>query len=347
MKARLVGVHKVRKRLADGSTKLYHYAWRGGPRIDAEPGSRKFITEWLRLTGDRADAPYQGCMAEIIRAYKKSPHYTELKASTREGYDFAIRDIEAEFYDMTAEKIAKPGARTIFLQWRDELATEHARKADLYMSVLQRVLWFGLDREMIARHPLERVSKVSDGSRRDLIWSDAHIDAFKAKSAEFMVRALMLAAWTGQRQGDLLRLTWAAYDGHAIRLRQSKTGAHVSMKVSAELKAVLDAAKAANEKQDVPAATILTNRFGAPWKTGFKSSWRKAATAAGVDRTFHDLRGTFITLAYRNGASIKDIAPISGHSEKDAEAVIRKHYLVSSAAVEKIESRTKIVNHGE
>ncbi len=34
--------------------------------------------------------------------------------------------------------------------------------------------------------------------------------------------ALLLALWTGQRQGDLLRLTWKDYDGAYIRMRQSK-----------------------------------------------------------------------------------------------------------------------------
>jgi hypothetical protein len=33
----------------------------------------------------------------------------------------------------------------------------------------------------------------------------------------------MLAIWTGQRQGDLLRLPWPACDGSHIRLQQSKT----------------------------------------------------------------------------------------------------------------------------
>jgi integrase len=35
---------------------------------------------------------------------------------------------------------------------------------------------------------------------------------------------LLLALWTGQRQGELLKLPWSAYDGAYIRLRQSKTG---------------------------------------------------------------------------------------------------------------------------
>jgi integrase len=50
----------------------------------------------------------------------------------------------------------------------------------------------------------------------------------------------MLAIWTGQRQGDLLRLTWKAYDGKHIRLRQSKTGARVVIPVGAPLKTMLD-----------------------------------------------------------------------------------------------------------
>jgi len=346
MRVRLPGVHKVRKRLADGSTVFYYYAWRGGPRIMADPvkEERKFNEEFLRMTQDRQNPQFEGRLVSIIRAYMKSPHYKELKASTREGYLLAIRAIEAEFYDMTAEQISAQGTRTIFLQWRDEIAEAHPRKADLYMSVLQRILWFGLDREMITRHPLERVSKVSDGSRREIIWKDEEIERYRSTAPEPLVRAMMLAAWTGQRQGDLLALTWAAYDGRAIRLRQSKTGSHVAVKVSEELKTILDEAKARNEATAKPAITILTNQAGKPWQTGFKSSWRKSLAAAGITgKTFHDLRGTFVTLAYRNGASIKEIAEVTGHSEKDAETIIRKHYLVSSAAVEKIEGRNSRV----
>jgi len=355
MKVDLVGIHRVKKKLASGNHVYYHYAWRGGPRMMADPNSSEFVAEYVRLTRDKPDAPFQGCLAEIIRQYVKSPVYTKLKDSTREGYDFAIKKIETDFFAMTAKQISDTGSRLIFLQWRDEIAKTHPRKADLYMSVLKRILWFGLDREMISRHPLEKVEKINDETRRDIIWTDDEIDLFRngrktedgtkweiKPAPEPLVRAMMLALWTGQRQGDLLKLTWKAYDGQSIALRQSKTGAHVRVKVSAELKACLDNVKRGDS------VMILTNGQDQPWKTGFKSSWRKAVEKAGIeDRTFHDLRGTFVTLAYRNGASIKEIAEVSGHSEKDAETIIRKHYLVSSAAVEKIEARTKIVNQPE
>ena len=47
--------------------------------------------------------------------------------------------------------------------------------------------------------------------------------------------AMALALWTGQRQGDLLRLTWSAYDGEVIRLRQSKGDVEVTVPVASPL----------------------------------------------------------------------------------------------------------------
>ena len=50
---------------------------------------------------------------------------------------------------------------------------------------------------------------------------------------------LRLALWTGQRQGDLLRLPWSAYDGITVRLRQSKTGRRVAIRVGEPLRVAL------------------------------------------------------------------------------------------------------------
>jgi integrase len=146
----------------------------------------------------------------------------------------------------------------------------------------------------------------------------------------------LLLAWTGQRKGDALRLTWAAYDGTHIRLKQGKRGANVRAKVAKPLKEALDAAPRT-------AVTILTNAAGIPWASGFDASWRKARQKSGVSGvTIHDLRGTFITLAWRSGATFREIAEISGHSESDCEAIIRKHYLAGDAAIDKIEARTNL-----
>lgn len=344
MRARLMGIHSVTKRLAGGSERVYHYAWRGGTRIDAEPGSKAFLAEYCRLTRDRDDAAEQDRrnMAWLIRRYMQAPEYRSLKPVTRKDYERHILEIEAEFCDLPLKAVSAHGMRSEFMAFRDRFAAT-PRKADLIMAVLRRILSFAEDRELIERNPILRVTELSEGTRRDAIWSDADIAAFKKSAPEYMTRALMLALWTGQRQGDLLRLTWGAYDGSHIRLRQSKTRRNVRVKVSEELKAVLTAAKAANEKQDVPAATILTNASGKPWRSGFKGMWRKTvATAKIAGLTFHDLRGTFCTSAYRNGASFKEIAEASGHAEAEAERIIRGHYLAGDTVIERIEGRTRV-----
>lgn len=46
MRVRLRGIDIARVRLADGSIKAYHYARRGGPRLEGEPGSAEFIASY-------------------------------------------------------------------------------------------------------------------------------------------------------------------------------------------------------------------------------------------------------------------------------------------------------------
>jgi hypothetical protein len=68
-------------------------------------------------------------------------------------------------------------------------------------------------------------------SRQDNVWTEADISRVLAVAKPEMELALMLALWTGQRQGDLLCLPWSSYDGTHVRLRQSKTGTAVTIRV--------------------------------------------------------------------------------------------------------------------
>jgi integrase len=151
----------------------------------------------------------------------------------------------------------------------------------------------------------------------------------------------MLGLWTGQRQGDLLRLPWSAYDGTHIKLKQRKTGARVVVKVGAPLKAALDAAPKR-------CTIILTNSEGKPWTSdGFRASWGKACKAAGViGVTFNDLRGTAVTRLALVGATEAEIATITGHSLRGVRAILDTHYLsrdpaLGDSAITKLERGTK------
>lgn len=344
MNVELVGVHRVEYRKADGSLRTYYYAWRGGPRMKADPeiDEHAFAAEYFKLTRGRDFASAKGKLPELIAAYQKSAAYTTKKDSTKHGYDGAIVRIQTEFNDLPLTAIGKPGARRMFLEWRDEDLAETPRTADLTMAVFAKILAFGADREMIARNPLERLERLSGGTRRDTIWTDEQAAAFEAVASPEMKLAMMLAKWTGQRQGDLLALTWSAYDGTHIKLRQGKTGRLVRIRVYSQLKELLDRTKRRTLTILAPSRKVDGQLKG--WTSdGFRASWAATRETAKVDGvTFHDLRGTFVTLAYRfHGASIKEIAEVTGHSERDAEAIIRKHYLAGDAVIHRLEEANK------
>jgi integrase len=96
--------------------------------------------------------------------------------------------------------------------------------------VLARILT-ALDRGWVDANPCERGGRLYSRNRRDKIWTVDDELAFLEKAPQHLHLPLTLALWTGQRQGDRLRLTWSAYNGNNILLRRFKTGARVSIPV--------------------------------------------------------------------------------------------------------------------
>src|SRR5205085_12125936 len=193
-------------------------------------------------------------------------------------------------------------------------------------------------------NPCTHAGRVHSGSRRENIWTVDDEAAFLERAPAHLHLPLILALWTGQRQGDLLRLPWSAYDGTKIRLRQSKTGARVVIPVGAPLKAALDVTPKRS-------TVILTSTDEKPWTAdGFRSSWRKACAAAGITGlTFNDLRGTAVTRLAIADCTVPQIATITGHSLRDVTAILDSNYLnrdpaMAETAIRKLEKGTKSSN---
>jgi integrase len=180
----------------------------------------------------------------------------------------------------------------------------------------------------------------------DKIWTADDVATFLKTASAHLHLPLLLALWTGQRQGDLLRLSWSAYDGTHIRLRQSKTGTRVSISVGAPLKTALDTAAKIKH-----GPIILTSTDREPWTSdGFRSSWRKACQKVGiVGVTFNDLRGTAVTRLALAECTEAEIATITGHSLRDVRSIMDAHYLhrdvgLAESAIRKLEKGTDSPN---
>ena len=185
-----------------------------------------------------------------------------------------------------------------------------------------RVLSWAKDRGKITVNPCERGGRVYHGTRVDFVWSVEDEAAFLEHAPAHLHLPLLLALWTGQRQGDLLRLPWSAYNGSTIRLRQSQ-----------DRRPRRDpggrAAQGRTRCRQAARADHPDSTDGRPWTPdGFRASWGKAckkAAIAGI--TFNDLRGTAVTRLALVGCTEAEIATITGHSLRDVRSILDAHYL--------------------
>ena len=338
MRVDLKGIHSVHATLADGTKKIYWYAWRNGPKLRGEPGTPEFIASYNEAIARRLPMP-EGKLQFMIDGYQQSGEFRTLRERTRSDYIKQIKIIEHEFRDFPLKALAARETRGEFMDWRDKLAVRSVRQADYAWTVLARILSWAKNRGKISVNPCERGGRLYNGTRVDFVWSIEDEAAFLKDGPAHLHLPLLLALWTGQRQGDLLRLPWSSYDGTHIRLRQSKGGVRVIVPVGAPLKVALD--EAAKSKQST---MIVVNSAGRPWTPdGFRASWGKACNKAGIEEvTFNDLRGTAVTRLALVGCSEAEMATITGHSLRDVRSILDAHYLhrdraLAESAIRKLE----------
>jgi len=327
---RVKGLASATKTLADGKKQKYWYAWRGGPVLlgrDGKPavvGTTEFMEAYNKAVAERR-APASGTMFNVIARYRGSAEFQKLADKTRKDYARYLKLIEEKFGTLPLAAAEMPKARGVFKDWRDTMA-DKPRTADYAWTMLARLLSFAKDRGDITINVCEKGGRLYEADRAEKIWTAPDILRFKAAASPELWHALMMALWTGQREGDLLRLSWKAYDGACLRLRQGKSREYVTIPVGEPLRLMLDALR--DERRS--ATTILTNaRHQKPWtQDGFRTSWGKACFKAKVTGlTFHDLRGTAVTRLAVAGCTVPEIASITGHALEDVQAILDAHYL--------------------
>jgi integrase len=197
-----------------------------GIEVDTKSGK-------IKVTSGKPDASYNAAVAtkvirptgklwSVLQQYEASDEFRNLAPRSRSDYIAKIKIIEKKFGDFPLSGMTDQRTRGVFKAWREQLALSSRRQADYAWVVLARVLSFGMDRGLVAANPCARGGRLYHGSRAENIWTPADEAAFLEHAPSHLHLPLLLALWTGQRQGDLLRLPWSAYDGTHIRLKQAK-----------------------------------------------------------------------------------------------------------------------------
>lgn len=166
----------------------------------------------------------------------------------------------------------------------------------------------------VARHPT---------APRDRYITDAEFKTFYDMSPPQVQIAMDLAYLTGQRQADIVGLTWKQIeaiglprDKWGIVIRQGKTGKRLRIEISPAVETVLKRAKLMLPHW--PREYVIRTKWGLRYTNdGFRALWQRCKRAYkeaghgdGAERwTFHDIRAKCLS----DHADIQDAYNLSGH----------------------------------
>jgi hypothetical protein len=137
MRINTKGPHWSVAKLANGTTKTYFYAWRGGPRIKGEPGSPEFIAAYNAAVATKTPVP-DGQLIALLQAYQRSTDFLKLRERTRADYVTQIARIEQRLGDCPIRALADPRTRGVFLEWREGSRQDHGEPMRARRSRLSR-----------------------------------------------------------------------------------------------------------------------------------------------------------------------------------------------------------------
>jgi integrase len=260
----------------------------------------------------------------LVVLYKKNA-FPKLADTTKRQWAPWLDRIAEHFGDLRIAQFDRPEKiRPVIIRWRNQWA-DTPRTADYGMQVLSAVLSHAVDPlGKVAGNPCEGVKQLYSSNRSEIIWTDADIAQLQKTCPAVVTHAVDLAAFTGLRLGDLLRVSWSHVQEDAIVLPTGKSRGkrEAIIPLYDELRAVL-------ARIPKRATTILTNQKGRPWKkNGFGTAMNRAKKRAELearDLHFHDLRGTAATKFYLASVTIREIAEILAWSEEEVERIIRRY----------------------
>lgn len=333
------GVHVV---TAKGRT--YVYAWRGGPRVKAEPGTDAFVQELAALTAGR-QAPDRTKLASLIVEYEASDDWKNLSDKTKQNWKPWLAKIQERFGTTSIAAFDRPLIRVPIRKWRDTFKAT-PRAADMGLQVFSRLLSFGMAEGRLQGNAVVGIPRLYANDRAMIIWTADDLKALEAVASPEVYRAVRLASLTGLRKTDLLRLSWSHVKPLSIEIPTGKSGHRKTTLIPlyGELRRYLGTRPKAKG-----ATTVLVNTDGVPWKTGFGSSLNKALKRAGIDKHLHDTRGTAATRMYLGGLTKREIAEMFTWSEEYVDQLLNMYVKKDELLLDRIrrldeaEARTSAV----
>jgi integrase len=323
------GVHRVRRKLASGKSRWHFYAWRGGPKFweddRCKPSDPAFYQAFAAATARPKPADYM--TPRMVDDFLSSTAMPKGERSQLDLRKWALRFAE-HFKDAPAVIFEERGSRGEVNTWR-ALWKHSPKQHDMAGVHAVRILNWAVEEGNIAEHHCNKLHRLYDVDRSEIVWTLADREAFDAVAPEWARRILCAACETGLRPSDLIKLTRAHVEdtpmGRRLRVRTNKRKRLAHIPITPALAKLIDA----TPKDRM---LILTNASGKPLTPHRASEgvrqWRDKAKLSSELRLY-DARGTAATRLLNADLSLAEIANHMGWSVRYAANVIEHYARVS------------------
>jgi integrase len=338
MIVRVKGVKKVR---AKGH--IYFYHRKTMTRLPDQFGTPEFMRAFLALEQKHELAAGPGTLGALIQRYRASPDFADLAANTRRNRQWVFDYLKP----LDGMRLADIDSAFLY-EVRDRAKVKHKRSfANLLIDVSRLLFSWASKRGLMDKNPALAVDKIrrpKDAKVVNRPWRAEELEIVLARASRQIRLAVAIAAYTGLRESDVVRVTWTSYNSVAFETRQIKTGEPIWVKAHSRLREILDQTSRVSP-------VILIGARGKPFtESGLRSSFfrqiRKLVAEGKVQPgvSFHGLRHTLGTTLAEAGCDAATIAAVLGQAttkmaEHYSKTAKRKHLV--DAAIDLVEERDR------
>jgi integrase len=263
----------------------------------------------------RAAKITEECFAAVIRAFMASPKFQGYSPATREVWGRELRLAERpDTLGAISVNMLRPALVQAFM---DGMAGRPGKQAAA-LAALRQVERWAIVRDLLPQ-PITMGVEVGHSHDGHKPWTDEQVRLAESQARPELARVVTLAANTGQRGSDLVKMRWTDFEVYngltGINVLQLKTGRQIWVPITQELAEAM----AAWERRP---GFILLRPTGIPWtRKALTWAWiverdTNPALRALAGLVLHGLRATACVRLLRAGANTRQIADMVGMSEQ-------------------------------
>ena len=262
-----------------------------------------------------------GSVKHAVELYRKSRGYLELSPITQRNYETYLKRIDQRYGHLDIANLEKKHATKIYEKELTEYGQPRRAEdlAKVFGNVVKNAIAEGIYH---GSNPFRELNKKRNPPRQEMWQEEDYInilDACDQLGYEGIKTAIMLSYWGGQRQTDILNMSWNDLKEGYWELKQSKTKAVVRIPIMV-LKPLQKHLSLLQKKGlfVVCFNDKNSNIIKKYDRSLFDKHFRKARALSGVDQKlqFKDFRRTAVTKLAQAGCSVPEIASFTGHTVK-------------------------------